>query len=484
MAINKVTLGENTLIDLSGDTVSADKLAEGYTAHDKTGNPITGTMTASGISINGRTETRYANGNISAGDFVSSLPYSHSVDVEGEYNFGDKILIAGTHFKDDIYAFVFYQPFRSSSNKVPVIVQLYKMQGGVPVQAGTAYTFQIIPDFFTTLYGTTSSVNKDILKRDKCYKRIINTHGSCLVFCLNNILATLLVDESTLALQKKYEKISETQDSNANAGIARIKDNYYFYQNSDSYNDARRYKYLNKEQIIEINEDGTATEGALYTTGSYKDTFSWGCPPEFELYNSSLYASNGVIYDGYNGVQYRTRGILCVELSSRAIKLDKHFYKSDRNPENYKNNFYLNKKEYYYYSPSDKFYENNTVITKEAYERKYREWAIKYDGYQGSYLEFNYNKSSAKPCRYTDQIDVDNKVITSYQNCAFALLDNASALFLCKAQSGDWNAQSTAYRYLGTSNDLSVRPYSGVIYGIAISNPENNYVQVKIPQEA
>lgn len=484
MAINKVTLGENTLIDLSGDTVSADKLAEGYTAHDKTGNPITGTMTPSGISINGRTETRYANGNISAGDFVSSLPYSHSVDVEGEYNFGDKILIAGTHFKDDIYAFVFYQPFRSSSNKVPVTVQLYKMQGGVPVQAGTAYTFQIIRDFFVTLNGTTDFVGKDILIRDKCYKRIINTHGNCLMFCLNNILATLLVDESTLALQKKYEKISETNDSKANAGIARIKDNYYFYQNSEGYNDGRGYKYYNTEQIIEINEDGTATEGPLYTTGSYKDTFSWGCPPEFELYNSSMYASNGVIYDGYNGVQYRSRSILCVELSSRAIKLDKHFYKSDRNFENYKNHFYLNKKEYYYYSPANQFYENNTVITKEAYERKYREWAIKYDGYQGSYLEFNYNKTSSTPYRYTDQIDVDNKVITSYQNCAFALLDNASALFLCKAQSGDWNAQSTAYRYLGTSNDLSVRPYSGVIYGIAISNPENNYVQVKIPQEA
>ena len=484
MAINKVTLGENTLIDLSGDTVSADKLAEGYTAHDKTGNPITGTMTASGISINGRTETRYANGNISAGDFVSSLPYSHSVDVEGEYNFGDKILIAGTHFKDDIYAFVFYQPFRSSSNKVPVTVQLYKMQGGVPVQAGTAYTFQIIRDFFVTLNGTTDFVGKDILIRDKCYKRIINTHGNCLMFCLNNILATLLVDESTLALQKKYEKISETEDSRSNAGIARIKDNYYFYQNSDSYNNARTYRYLNKEQIIEINEDGTATEGALYTTGSYKDTFSWGCPPEFEFYNSAIYASNGVTYDGYVGVQYRTRGMLCVELSSRAIKLDKHFYKSDRDFENYKNNFCLNKKEYYYYSPSGNFYENNTVITREAYERKYREWAIKYDGYQGSYLEFNYNKTSATPYRYTDQIDIDNKVITSYQNCAFALLDNASALFLCKAQSGDWNAQSTAYRYLGTSNDLSVRPYSGVVYGIAISNPENNYVQVKIPQEA
>lgn len=50
MAINKVTLGENTLIDLSGDTVSADKLAEGYTAHDKTGNAIVGTMESSVVT--------------------------------------------------------------------------------------------------------------------------------------------------------------------------------------------------------------------------------------------------------------------------------------------------------------------------------------------------------------------------------------------------------------------------------------------------
>ena len=50
MAINKVTLGENTLIDLSGDTVSADKLAEGYTAHDKAGNAIVGTMESSVVT--------------------------------------------------------------------------------------------------------------------------------------------------------------------------------------------------------------------------------------------------------------------------------------------------------------------------------------------------------------------------------------------------------------------------------------------------
>lgn len=45
MAINKVVYGGRTLIDLTGDTITPDKLAEGVTAHDKSGAPITGTNT-------------------------------------------------------------------------------------------------------------------------------------------------------------------------------------------------------------------------------------------------------------------------------------------------------------------------------------------------------------------------------------------------------------------------------------------------------
>ena len=48
MAVNKVVLGEDTLIDLTADTVSADKLSKGVTAHDMAGEPIVGTMEASG----------------------------------------------------------------------------------------------------------------------------------------------------------------------------------------------------------------------------------------------------------------------------------------------------------------------------------------------------------------------------------------------------------------------------------------------------
>ena len=39
---NKVTFAGKTLIDLTEDTVTADKILSGYTAHDKSGKKITG----------------------------------------------------------------------------------------------------------------------------------------------------------------------------------------------------------------------------------------------------------------------------------------------------------------------------------------------------------------------------------------------------------------------------------------------------------
>lgn len=54
MAVNKVVYGTTVLVDLTKDTVTADKLLKGATAHDATGEPITGTMEAgsSGSSDN------------------------------------------------------------------------------------------------------------------------------------------------------------------------------------------------------------------------------------------------------------------------------------------------------------------------------------------------------------------------------------------------------------------------------------------------
>lgn len=45
MGVSKVIFGSQTLIDLTGDTVTADKLLKDYTAHDKSGEAITGSCT-------------------------------------------------------------------------------------------------------------------------------------------------------------------------------------------------------------------------------------------------------------------------------------------------------------------------------------------------------------------------------------------------------------------------------------------------------
>ena len=43
--INKLVVGNETKFDLTADTVAADKLLKDFTAHDKSGAPITGTCT-------------------------------------------------------------------------------------------------------------------------------------------------------------------------------------------------------------------------------------------------------------------------------------------------------------------------------------------------------------------------------------------------------------------------------------------------------
>lgn len=44
MAVNKVVYGTTVLVDLTEDTVTADKLLKGTTAHNAAGEPITGTL--------------------------------------------------------------------------------------------------------------------------------------------------------------------------------------------------------------------------------------------------------------------------------------------------------------------------------------------------------------------------------------------------------------------------------------------------------
>ena len=58
MAVNKVVINDNTVLDLTGDTVTPTDLVEGVTAHDATGMQITGTLPAtSGTDTSDATAT-------------------------------------------------------------------------------------------------------------------------------------------------------------------------------------------------------------------------------------------------------------------------------------------------------------------------------------------------------------------------------------------------------------------------------------------
>lgn len=91
---NKIIINGETKIDLTGDTVADNKLLSGYTAHDRSGAPITGTCTYDVDSTDANavsdeilaTKTAYVQGS----KVIGTMPNRGSADgtistVNGEY---------------------------------------------------------------------------------------------------------------------------------------------------------------------------------------------------------------------------------------------------------------------------------------------------------------------------------------------------------------------------------------------------------------
>ena len=89
MAISKVNYGNNVLLDLTGDTIKKEKLLSGFTAHDASGEQITGTMAIQEsksvtITKNGTTTVTPDNG------YESVKKVSVGVNVSGGFPNGTK----------------------------------------------------------------------------------------------------------------------------------------------------------------------------------------------------------------------------------------------------------------------------------------------------------------------------------------------------------------------------------------------------------
>ena len=108
--INKVIFGGNILIDLTADTVTANKILTGYTAHDHTGATITGTCNYDAYTSDATanadeilsSKTAYKNGSKLIGSMTNNGSVTGSINsVTGEYTIpqgyhdgGGKITIA------------------------------------------------------------------------------------------------------------------------------------------------------------------------------------------------------------------------------------------------------------------------------------------------------------------------------------------------------------------------------------------------------
>lgn len=93
--INKVIYGSDVLIDLTGDTVEAGKILSGYTAHDKSGAPITGTCAFDVNSQDGTAavseiltgKTAYARGTKLTGTMPNNGAVSGTISTKaGQYS--------------------------------------------------------------------------------------------------------------------------------------------------------------------------------------------------------------------------------------------------------------------------------------------------------------------------------------------------------------------------------------------------------------
>lgn len=92
MAVNKVIYGGNTLIDLTADTVTVDKMLAGTTAHDMTGALIEGTCTFDSDTSDATVKpaemllgsTGYARGTKVTGTMPNNGAINETIDTKAE----------------------------------------------------------------------------------------------------------------------------------------------------------------------------------------------------------------------------------------------------------------------------------------------------------------------------------------------------------------------------------------------------------------
>ena len=124
MAINKIIVDGVTKIDLSQDTVTADKVLQGLTFHDATGSLCTGTMSTGGVDV----------GDIT---LYTKLAYTYDQYVANSSTAGQ----ATVYFEDgsNSYNAGFFYISVYSDGSIESIVEGYKYTSATPPSGGKVY---------------------------------------------------------------------------------------------------------------------------------------------------------------------------------------------------------------------------------------------------------------------------------------------------------------------------------------------------------
>lgn len=132
--ISKVEINGATLIDISNDTVTADVFAEGYTAHDKTGNPITGTLTQQlGKTVTPGTSDVVA---VESGKYTTGTVY-----IKGDSNLTADNIKSGTSIFGVTGSYVDSTPIEISTDAGMEVVLTSGNVGKVYKFTGTSDTY-------------------------------------------------------------------------------------------------------------------------------------------------------------------------------------------------------------------------------------------------------------------------------------------------------------------------------------------------------
>lgn len=162
MANNKVVLANGTvLLDLTGDTVDAEHLMQGYTAHDKSGAAIVGTASGGGGGVPlpspvtaGDTPVYFSNQLYNAKSRSQQTAYSWQCEKAGTYRI-KTVGCASNRLYGKAWIYVNNTQKITGSFETTDYSTVYWMpiQGDVALNAGDTVTLQYNPN--STSYGMT-----------------------------------------------------------------------------------------------------------------------------------------------------------------------------------------------------------------------------------------------------------------------------------------------------------------------------------------